>query len=200
MSLLFLDTRQDLTLRFGVWRLSESEAELAVLCGLSAPAHLKVPARRLEYLGVRVLAVHMGLDPSRIAYRPTGQPYLVGDDRCISITHTKGYAGLLLSEQAGVGIDMEARSHRVFKIRQRFMHPEEVATLEADAPDEATGLLLHWCVKEAVFKAIPDEGVDFARDIRVDLGRKLAVHVPSGTVFLLEWQANPDYVLAVCHQ
>lgn len=199
MSLLLHESRNNPTLQVAVWSLTESEAELEARCGIKAPAQLKTPARRLEYLAIRALAVHLGLDPKNIAYKTSGQPFLTEDPRCISITHTKGYAALLLSDKQGTGIDMEARSDRVLRIRHKFMHPEEEALMASAGMDVATGLLLHWCVKEAVFKAIPEEGVDFRTDIRVDLSTNKATYVPTGKRFTLETWPAPDYILVVCY-
>lgn len=199
MSLLLDQSTPDQHVRFAVWSLTETEAELETLTGLQAPTRLKTPSRRLEYLAVRALAVAFGLDPAAIGYKSTGQPYLSGDHRTISITHTKGYAALLLSDHPLVGIDMEARSDRALRIRHKFMHPEEETLMQAAGMDEVTGLLLHWCVKEAVFKAISEEGVDFKSDIRVDIGSNKATFVPTGKRFTLETWPAPAYVLVVCY-
>lgn len=199
MSLLLHETRTNPSLQFAVWTIEESEEALELLCGIKAPSHLKTPTRRLEYLAVRTLAVKLGINPASIVYKPTGQPYLQGDSRTISITHTKGHAALLLSDQPGTGIDMEARSERVLRVKHKYMHPEEEALLLTVNMDETTGLLLHWCVKEAVFKAIPEEGIDFKQDIRVNIGSKTVTYVPTGKLFTLETWCTAAYALVVCY-
>jgi len=56
----------------------------------------------------------------------------------------------------------------VVKVRKKFIHPQEEANLAGmKAEEETTALLLHWSAKEAIFKAIPDEGVDFINELRI---------------------------------
>jgi phosphopantetheinyl transferase len=199
VSLLFHEIHPDLSLQFAVWHLTEAESDLEALSGIKSPPRLKTPTRRLEYLAVRTLAVTLGINPASIAYKSTGQPYLIDDPRTISITHTKGYAALLLSEKNGTGIDMEASSDRVRRVRHKYMHQDEEALMPSTAIDETTALLLYWCAKEAVFKAIPEEGVDFKQDIRVDLNAGAASFIPTGKSFILKTWSAPDYVLVVCY-
>ena len=42
-----------------------------------------------------------------VAYHPDGIPYLPDADLHISISHTKGYAAVLLDTQPRIGIDIE---------------------------------------------------------------------------------------------
>lgn len=165
MSLMY--TAHHDAIRFGVWHITESENELEYLSGCTASAHASSPARRLEYLAVRSLMVSMDLDPETLAYQPSGKPYLRNTPGTISVSHTKNYAAIAFSEQSNVGIDIEQRSERVVRVRHKFMHPEEEDAVTKSAMDTSTALLVHWCAKEAVFKAVPEENIDFSHEIRV---------------------------------
>ena len=156
--------------RLGVWKIEESSDELFALLErgeeyLPELENLRSENRRQEWLASRKLFQEMFGGFSRISYRLSGAPYLPGQSLHISISHTKGYAAVLLQEHPVAGVDIEYRSNRVLKVRSRFMSPEEEACL--DKEHEAEHLLLHWCAKETLFKMIGQEEVDFCRHLHV---------------------------------
>lgn len=210
MSLLHLEHRDELC--FGIWHITESERELETLSGCTAPTRLTNSSRRLEYLAIRALAIAMSLDPENIDYLPSGKPYLKGDTRTISFSHTKNHAAIIVGRNPLIGIDIEQRTQRVERVRHKFMHPLEEATLEESNLDMTTGLLVHWCAKEAAFKAVPEVDIDFAKEIRVThlpMVQPLAKpHTPpcgevvflrTHVTFQLEAWIMPAFVLVICH-
>jgi phosphopantetheinyl transferase len=190
--------------RLGIWKMEEPEAELQLLTGLNEPASHTNPVRRLEYLAVRALAVQMGVQAVDIAYLPSGKPYLKNSEDTISISHTKGYVALLLSPHARAGVDVEQATDRVRRIRNKFMHPDEEQTLSdcCGYEQETIGLLLHWCAKESLFKAVPEEGVDFASELRIlgftapaESGTFSGVFTRTGRRFRIDYLVQSDFVL-----
>ena len=83
----------------------------------------------------------------------------------ISFTHTRDYAAVYMHRTASVGIDMEYPSPRIFKVREKFMHPNEESAL--DLSEEEKALLLHWSAKETMFKAISEEDVEFKGHLHI---------------------------------
>ncbi|MFC2759504.1 4'-phosphopantetheinyl transferase family protein [Hallella multisaccharivorax] len=73
-----------------------------------------------EYLLLQKLTGQQGLV---INHRPNGAPLVNGYH--VSITHTKGWAAMMLSEDHSVGIDIEYISDRVDRITSRFLRPDE---------------------------------------------------------------------------
>ncbi len=218
MSLLYVEHRSELC--FGIWHITEEESQLESLSGCSAPTHVTSPARRREYLAVRSLAVTLGIIPDQIDYLSSGKPFLRNDARTISISHTKDYAALLVGKQPLIGIDIEQQSKKAERVRHKYMHPTEDSMLEASGLDIPTGLLVHWCAKEAVFKAVPEEGIDFSEEIRLTrlpdvpfLSDTTVQQTASGdaaamgeiwfmrtrTAFKLEAWSSPAFVLVICH-
>ena len=63
--------------------------------------------RRCERLAVRLLLERLGVDAA-IEYLPSGKPVLRGDSRCISISHTKGWAAAAVADTP-VGLDIERK-------------------------------------------------------------------------------------------
>jgi phosphopantetheinyl transferase len=202
MSVHLLQETQDYTL--GIWKIDEDEAQLLKLSGMvESPARINL-VRRQEYLAVRAMASTMGIKPEAIAYLPSGKPYLTGNSLTISISHTKKYVAVLLSSHAFVGVDIEHRSERIHKVRHKFMHSDEENNLrQINNPiSETDGLLLHWCAKESLFKAVPEEGVDFAQELRIsDLsylessGRFKGIFLRTGQSFMIDYLIQADFVL-----
>lgn len=189
----------------GVWKIEESSGELLSLLEQSAEylpflQRMRTEKRRREWLASRVLLKELAGQELSIAYHEDGAPYLPDSPFSISISHTDGFAAVQLQEQA-VGVDIEYRSNRVIKIRSRFMSPEEYASIDAD--HEAEHLLIYWCAKEALFKLIRQQDVDFIKHLHVEP----FAYSPSGEIkvletrtserrsFTLNYEVFPDYVL-----
>ena len=185
--------------------MDESSDELLAMLGPKAEyrfflGQAKSESRRQEYLATRLLLKELIGEETVIDYRSTGAPFLPSLPIHISITHTKGYAALILDTQP-TGIDMEYRSNRVLKIRSRFMTPEEEAGI--DPTHEVEHLLLHWCAKETLFKRIDQEGVNIQTHLHVnafpysDHGyftmRETRAETPQ--MYVLAYQVTPEYVL-----
>lgn len=191
---------------WGIWKIEESSEVLLSLLRnreeyLPQLELIRTEPRRREWLACRVLLQELTGGPACIAYRPNGAPYLSGSSLHISISHTKGYAAVLLQNRPAAGIDIEYRSERVSKIRSRFMNPEEEAGI--DKEHETEHLLLHWCAKETLFKMIGQEEVDFLHHLHVrpfpyaEEGSFTVyeTRTEEGAVYRLDYLVTPDFVL-----
>ena len=131
--------------------------------------------RRVEWTAVRVLLYTVLDRQVHINYNDQGAPLLPDYEGLhISISHTKGFVAIALSESDVVGVDVEQierldttnqfddkeKMPRVEKVRSRFMGNDEYA-------ETIVGMLLHWSAKETVFKVLGREGVDFHDDLKV---------------------------------
>jgi len=202
MAAYFLEETNDY--RLGIWKIEEDELQLQKLSGLAETPALANSVRRQEYLAVRALTSTMGIDPTAIAYQTSGKPYLKNSNLTISISHTKNYAAVLLSVHELAGVDVEYRSDRIRKIRHKFMHPDEESNLKhsGNPMSESVGLLLHWCAKESLYKAVPENAVEFAQELRIS---ELSTLQLSGTFkgcflrtnqqFQIDYLIQSDFVL-----
>lgn len=196
--------RQPLPL-MGIWRIEESvEALLALLDRPEEQAEFlsKVQAegRRRERLATRVLMKQLLGGEPRVAYRPSGAPFLLDQPGYVSVSHTRDYAAVIFGALP-TGIDIEYRSDRVLRIRSRFMTEEEEQGI--DPVHTVEHLLLHWCAKETLFKLIDQEKVDFQAHLHVhpfpyaESGYFTVSEnrTPDDQTFRLAYQVAPDYVL-----
>jgi 4'-phosphopantetheinyl transferase len=155
---------------WGIWKIEETPSELleALQSKEEIAPQLKqynTVKRQTEFLALRVLLQELGGDPCQVEYEPSGRPFLFDQSFQISFTHTRDYAAVYMHRTASVGIDMEYPSSRIFKVRSKFMHPDEESAL--DLSEEEKALLLHWSAKETLFKAINEEEADFKGHLHI---------------------------------
>lgn len=93
-------------------------------------------------------------DVPMICHAASGQPLLRGYH--VGVTHTKGYAALMLSKSCDVACDIEHFSDRVERIKSKFLRKDEKA-------DDLDSLLVHWCGKETVYKLFPEDNLQFSQ-------------------------------------
>lgn len=154
-----------------IWQIAESEDELMAPLPngqellTEARARFKAVGRRLEWLAVRRLMYEVGIG-SPIAYHPSGRPCLVNDARHISISHTRGYAAVAIREDAPVGLDIEQLTQKVCRVQHKFLSHEEKLFLLLEKKN-VEALHLIWTAKEAMFKLVDREGIDFAAHFHV---------------------------------
>ena len=185
--------------QLGLWIIEERAEEVArlypVLCEEYADAcrRFKNDGKRTERMSVRALLVDMnnGTLPV-ISYNDEGKPML-SDGRYISISHTKGFVAVVISEQHPVGVDVEYYSDRVGKVAKRFVREDEW-TEDIDA------LLVIWSAKETVYKLFSEDNLWF------DEMRTAPFHVQTegfvevenlkkGITVRVFYEINEDYVL-----
>ena len=157
----------------GLWQMDESPEQLFDLYPHLLPYRsslddkYKNDGRKLEFLAIRALMYEMlktngaskGLlsHAGDITHNGQGKPLFRGYH--VSISHTKGYAALILSKKSEVAVDIEYMSDRVERIASKFLRKDERA-------DSLDAKLVHWCAKETVFKLFSEEKLMF-EDMRV---------------------------------
>ena len=137
-----------------VWKITETEEQLQSQLPESvletiANKNYKSKSRRLEVMATyALLTSHLKTPSVIIDHNSNGQPLLDGFH--ISISHTNGYACVLLSTQKVVAIDIEYRSDRIERIRSKFLRSDEAFTSIED-------LLLVWSAKETLYKYFSED-------------------------------------------
>ena len=132
-----------------VWEISEDEDELRRLC---AP----IPSDELEELQII----------SSPAHHDNGKPYLQNCAVEISISHCARFAAIIAHPEESVGIDIESLGRDFSAVERKALSEDE----KDDLSDHNTNqqLAIYWCAKEAIYKRMSRNGVDFARQIEVE--------------------------------
>ena len=193
-------------LTVGVWKVDETVEQLRSMFHQFSIyeegfARFSSEKRKQEWLAVRVLLKELCGEEKKIAYLPSGKPYLEDGSMHVSFSHTHGYVAVALHPSAEVGIDIEQYGTRVQRVASRFVREDERVSIEAG--DEVYALLLHWSAKETMFKLMEEEAVDFIKHLQVlpfepkESGSFEAYEKRSGQdrKFLIHYDTHPDYVL-----
>jgi 4'-phosphopantetheinyl transferase len=149
----------------------------------------------------RVLAEHLGTDPSRLTFGrqpcptcggPSGKPVLTGPDGESGEPGRDGWAGLSFSlahsseavaiavARGPVGIDVELAPTGCVCSLASAMHPDDAAIVEALPEPERHDAVIRWWVRaEAVLKCA-GTGIAHGMDAFPVLGAPVRSRVPSG--------------------
>ena len=191
----------------GLWQMDESPEQLFDLYPHLLPYRssldnkYKNDGRKLEFLAIRALMYEMlrvngaskGLlsHAGDFTHNGQGKPLFRGYH--VSISHTKGYAALILSKKSEVAVDIEYMSDRVVRIASKFLRKDERA-------DSLDAKLVHWCAKETVFKLFSEENLLF-EDMRVKPFDTMAdwacdvENLKSGKTARVDFELAMDFVL-----
>ena len=173
----------------GLWKITEEEEDLLSLANLSSEdllifSSFKAAQRRKEWLATRILYNQLTGEPAVINYHPDGRPYLENSTVNISISHTKGYAAILLNEYDIPGIDIELDSRSAEKVASRILSPEELESCRENENYSNKKLLVHWCAKEVIFKIVPEHGISYLKQINITLDNiSEEIHAFRGTYY-----------------
>lgn len=200
MPLIYRNTKQ---LR-AVWQITESTDCLLSQTGNAdiyrgKMEFMKPGQRQQEWLASRLLINILSGKDAVVAYRENGAPYLENSNLNVSISHTKGYVAALLQEMPFAGVDIERKSSRILKIKDRLLSSSETGMIDHD--NKENHILICWCAKEALFKMIPEEGIDFREHLHIEP----FLYSESGDIhayesrskyhrqFKLSYEVTPDY-------
>lgn len=155
-------------------------------------------ARQIEKLAIYSLLDEMTYSTSfsLIQYNEDGKPFYEGYK--ISISHTKGYAALILSKERAVSIDIEYFSRRVERIFSRFIRPDE----QSHTLNEK---LINWSAKETVYKYYSAQHLGFfaIRLLPYEVkksGMVIVDNLKTEEHLTVYYRMTPDYVLTYTYK
>ena len=162
-----------------IWRMDETLEEMMELTKHHYDheiENISNEVRKKERIISRFLLEALVGKKVEVKYADSGKPFCDGVH--FSISHTKNFVAVIVRNESAreniepVGVDIEYKSDRIFRITEKFMHPDELNTLSSYTKNsEEKGIfsndaqkfaLLCWCAKETVYKIIEENGVDFA--------------------------------------
>lgn len=199
---MLLFDKEENGIRHAVWEVRETTEQLLMLLpdGNSwfkeAKDRFKSESRIKEWIAVRVLLYHLMEKNAKISYKENGAPYLESSNKEISISHTKGYVCIALSENYRIGIDIERVANKVERVKDRFIN-------ECEQCDTLIKMLLIWSAKESMYKLLQIEGLDFLKDLKVckfeesEQGVFIAMH--KGKDYKVLYAVNKDFVLTITY-
>lgn len=178
-------------IRLALWQMTETEDELCQMVHYDF-TDLQSHNRRRELLTECCLLYALTGDRKlKIDHQTSGKPLLPGFE--VSISHTRGWAVMLLSENRPVGIDIEFFSDRVNRVVSRFIRADE-------QNDGVERRLINWSAKETVYKLLSDEDLQhfemrLAPFTQQEEGNLKVEDLKQGGMVNVHYQINEDYVL-----
>ena len=133
---------------------------------------------------------HTGEVLPQIATQERGKPYFVTGKWHFSISHTKNYVAVIVGKSV-MGVDIEFKNDRIFRVTEKFMHQDELKTL-SECTEKQKFALLCWCAKETVFKMIDESGVDFA-EMNCKIGSDKIILSYKNADFILKYMDFTDF-------
>ena len=101
----------------------------------------------------------------QLVFTEHGKPTLSPNTAHINHSHAGDFALFIHHPSHAVGVDIEQIRPQLARIYPRFCNAKELAALGSD-PNLET-LLLIWCAKEALYKAIGQKGTDFREHLHL---------------------------------
>ena len=153
----------------GIWQFSENSEELLKQIQLTDSEKEELSKysfykRKVEWLAIRILIGQLIGSDYSLTYAETGKPILTDPKyHFLSISHARDFAAVLVHESCEVGIDLENIDRNYKSIEKRYLSVEELACVQGKPLLQC----LYWCAKEAIFKVVPHDGVEFKEEIRI---------------------------------
>ena len=168
---LYLRKKLDNKAEIAVWQVTETEQELLSL--ISVPTDeleeimlFRSESQRRQKLAVRALLNEVFEEKMYLNHHDNGKPYLENCVTNISITHTDKYVAIIIHDEEEVGIDIESLDRDFAAVEKKALSEEEIEDLDDEKKNEQ--LAIYWCAKEAIFKRMSQNRVDFAEQIEVE--------------------------------
>ena len=168
---LYLRKKLDNKAEIAVWQVTETEEELVKLSSVPTDemediSLIRNEDQRRQKLAVRALLNEVFEEKMYLNHHDNGKPYLENCVTNISITHTDKYVAIIISDDDELGIDIESLDRNFAPVEQKALSEDEIDDLDDDKKNEQ--LAIYWCAKEAIFKRMSQNRVNFAEQIEVE--------------------------------
>ncbi len=168
---LYLRKKLDNKAEIAVWHVTETEKELLDLVSvpndeLEEISLFRSESQRRQKLAVRALINEMFEERMYLNHHDNGKPYLENCVTNISITHTENYVAVIIHDEEEVGIDVESLDRDFSAVEKKALSEDEIEDLDDEKKNEQ--LAIYWCAKEAIYKRMSQNRVDFAEQIEVE--------------------------------
>ena len=168
---LYLRRKLDNKAEIAVWQITETEEELVKLSSVPTDemediSLFRNESQRKQKLAVRALLNEVFEEKMYLNHHDNGKPYLENCVTNISITHTDRYVAIIIHDEEELGIDIESLDRSFATVEQNALSEDEIDDLDDEKKNEQ--LAIYWCAKEAIFKRMSQNRVNFAEQIEVE--------------------------------
>lgn len=151
-----------------VWEPTEPLAELKIALPKALRPQIPKQAQAARaYCSSRLLLLEVFGQPALLSLKKdiNGRPFING--KAISISHCQGFSALTIGGPRP-GLDVEGpRGPQLARIAEKFILPAKLQALR-ELPYYEEALANIWSAKEALFKAMGGDGIDFREHLSID--------------------------------
>ena len=171
---LYLRKKLDNKAEIAVWQVTETEEELKSLSSVPTDEMEDIMMNRSESLrrqkfAVRCLLNEVFEEKMYLNHHENGQPYLENCVTNISITHTGKYVAIIIHDENDLGIDIESLDRDFSAVEKKALSEDEIEDIDEETKEKRNEqLAIYWCAKEAIYKRMSQNRVDFAEQIEVE--------------------------------
>ena len=170
---LYLRKKLENKAEISVWQITETEQELIDMCSVPTDEMEEISLIRSESLRKQKLAVRALLnevfeEKVYLSHHDNGKPYLENCVTNISITHTEKYVAIITHDEDDLGIDIESLDRDFSAVEKKALSEDEIDDLDDDKEEKNEQLAIYWCAKEAIYKRMSINRVEFAEQIEVE--------------------------------
>lgn len=171
MPLFYQHNINDLT-KLAVWHITEDENFFREK--VTIQKEIKHPHKRLQHLAGRYLLkiLHHDFPLHLIEIAESKKPLLGNGQFHFSISHCGDYAGVIVSENKLVGIDVELVTPKIEMVKEKFLTENELS-LSKMIPNDSGDMnskihTLFWSAKESIYKWYGKGDLSFKRNMGMD--------------------------------
>ena len=170
---LYLRKKLENKAEISVWQITETEQELIDMCSVPTDemeeiSLIRSESLRKQKLAVRALFNEVFEEKVYLSHHDNGKPYLENCVTNISITHTEKYVAIITHDEDDLGIDIESLDRDFSAVEKKALSEDEIDDLDDDKEEKNEQLAIYWCAKEAIYKRMSINRVDFAEQIEVE--------------------------------
>lgn len=160
---LFHEFKTDSDQHIAIWHVAESLDFFESATQYHPP--ISNEQKRKEHIAGRFVLsyLHPSFPIHDILPSPFGKPHLPELSLQFSISHSGNYVAACWHPTHEQGIDLQCWTPKVEKIKGKFLSATEIEYCAA----HPQGLLVAWTAKEAAFKYLHKQGVDFIQDLPI---------------------------------
>ncbi|MFI3330534.1 MAG: hypothetical protein R3Y38_01850 [Rikenellaceae bacterium] len=150
--------------QLSIWHITESvnELESGLIGGeLAVCKGFKSDSRKREFAASRVM-LHCLLSGHEVEYANSGAPKFKDLNKGLSISHSGDYAICLVSDKQSCAVDVEFLARDISRLKHKFLLQKEQEIL-----GQEKNYIIAWCAKEAAYKFLQRENVDFKEHLMV---------------------------------
>ena len=150
----------------GLYRIEKNEDGSTLAIWEEPESILRKDKRERERSTVRSLLHALFGADQNLDHHPNGQPFLPHNPAQISIAHTNRFTVILTHPYQRVGVDIERLDRDFSAVEKKALSKMEQEYLCNDCRSFQLATL--WSAKEAVYKYLSQDGIDFSHQIFIE--------------------------------